>query len=72
MLREKIHAQDLYCVKINIVAGGFEPFVDGDILDSVKVNIAGEKSWSLVSPLPKPLGWLKGVTVMSRFYVTGQ
>ena len=53
----------------NIVAGGYR---GGSYLDSVELNIEGEKGWMYGSPLPKPLAWLRGVTVMSQFYITGK
>ena len=52
---------------MNIVAGGWY----GYLLDSVEVNVAGQNSWAYGFPLPKPMSSLRGVTVMSHFYITG-
>ena len=36
------------------------------------MNVAGEKTWKFGSPLPVAMDSLKGVTVLSQFYVTGE
>ena len=55
---------------MNIVAGGYDRL---DIrLDSVELNVAGEYSWTTGSPLPRPLTALRGVTIMSQFFITGE
>ena len=38
----------------------------------MELNIEGEKGWMYGSPLPKPMAWSRGVTVMSQFYITGK
>ena len=65
-----IHGKYLYIFQINIVAGGQAGY--GSYLDSVELNVAGERGWTYGSPLPKPLNGPRGVTVMSQFYLTGQ
>jgi len=54
--------------RTNIVAGGYSY---GSYLDSVELLVDGENGWTYGSPLPKPLMALRGVTVMSQFYITG-
>ena len=60
----------VYIFQINIVAGGEDEEYNN--LDSVELNVAGENGWTFGSPLPKALAGLRGVTVMSQFYVTGE
>ena len=49
------------------MAGGFAT----SILDSVEVNVAGEKGWKFGVSLDSPLTGPRGVTVMSKFYLIG-
>jgi len=56
--------------RVNIVVGGYDSNAGGN-LDSVEVNVAGENSWRYGNPLAKPLRDLRGVTIMSQFYITG-
>ena len=65
----KQHKIFLFLFRMNIVAGGWDNF---NYLDSVEVNVAGENNWSYGTSLPKPLVGLRGVTVMSQFYITGE
>ena len=53
---------------MNIVAGGNE---GNHNVDSVEINVAGENRWTYGSPLPNKLTQLRGVTLMSQFYITG-
>ena len=43
-----------------------------DYLNTVELNIAGEKTWKFGSPLPVAMDDMRGVTVLSQFYVTGE
>ena len=55
---------------MNIVAGGWN---DGsNRLDSVEVNVAEHDDWRLGTKIPTALSGLRGVTVMSQFYITGE
>ena len=56
--------------QINIVAGGFD-YYEYDGTDTVELNVAGENNWSYGYPLSKPIRNLRGVTVLSHFYITG-
>ena len=58
-------------IQVNIVVGGLDDSHESN-LDSVEVNVAGENSWSYGKPLAKPLRDLRGVTIMSQFYITGR
>ena len=42
------------------------------MLNTVELNIAEERSWTFGSPLPDAMYGLRGVTVLSQFYVTGE
>ena len=55
---------------MNIVAGGYDE--SSDRVPTVELNIAGENSWTYGSQLPKALTGLRGVSVMSQFYVIGR
>ena len=55
---------------MNIVAGGYDD--DYNYLDSVEVNVAEQDNWRIGSKLPTALSGLRGVTVMSQFYITGE
>ena len=54
---------------MNIVAGGHYL---GSWLDSVEVNVAEHDNWRFGTKLPTALAGLRGVTVMSQFYITGE
>jgi len=54
--------------RMNIVAGGLD---GSNTLDSVEVNVAEQDNWWYGTKLPTALAGLKGVTVMSQFYITG-
>ena len=55
---------------MNIVAGGSDS--DHGLLDSVEVNVAGQDNWTYGTKLPRVMNALRGVTVMSQFYITGE
>ena len=57
-------------IQTNIVAGGLSGGLD--LLDTVELNVAGEKTWKFGPPLPFAICGMKGVTVLSKFYLTGE
>ena len=66
---------ETFKIQTNIVAGGLGrvgAWGEEDYMNIVELNIAGEKNWKLGSPLPVALEGLRGVTVLSQFYVTGE
>jgi len=54
--------------RTNIVAGGNS---NGIYVDSVELNVYGNNGWTYGSPLSKPMWGSRGVTVTSKFYITG-
>ena len=44
----------------------------GFYLDSVELNVAGENGWTYGSPLSRTMIELRGVTVLSQFYILGE
>ena len=42
-----------------------------NFVDTVEVNVAGEKIWRFGVPLSNKMAALKGLTVLEKFYITG-
>ena len=57
---------------MNIVAGGSDYDHGMILMDSVEVNVAGQDNWTYGTKLPRVMNALRGVTVMSQFYITGE
>ena len=54
---------------MNIVAGGWD---GSNRLDSVEVNVAEQDNWMYGTKIPTAVSGLRGVTVISQFYITGE
>ena len=55
-------------VQVNLVCGGW----DGSRLDSCEENISGTRHWTYTTSLPRPLSYLRGVTLDNRPLMTGE
>ena len=55
-------------LQINIVAGGI---LGDNFVDTVEVNVAGEKIWRFGVPLSNKMAAMKGLTILEKFYITG-